>query len=55
MAKVATAASPSDDVLPAPDVLADPALDLRQRHSGFGASDQIASVVHNGKGPANAG
>jgi len=48
-------ASPPDDVLSAPDVLADPALDLRERHSGFGASGRVANVVHNGKGTANAG
>ena len=47
-------ASPPDDVLSAPDVIADPALDLRERHSGFGAS-VVANVVHNGKGTANAG
>jgi len=48
------AASPPA-VLPGPDVLADPALDLRERHSGLVPMASSASVVHNGEGAANAG
>jgi hypothetical protein len=37
------------------DVLADPALDLRERHSGLAVPGQLASVVDDSEGTADPG
>src|SRR6516165_1440926 len=43
------------DVPPRLDVLADPALDLSEAHSGLAASGRPAGVVDDGEGPTDAG